>query len=509
MIKSNVLSPTVSQSNSLLISDYIHPVCRINAENGNKDYNDFLNIQMDSGTRGSGKTDSKIWEIKGEVDKGFGFYWTGVIFRKNMNDLKDILNMAENFFREAGYKFKINRSASPEIKFSTGERLLFRMMRNEEDYNKHHGANYQYILFEEGTLWADIMELVYSMMSTLRTPYNEKYKNEIQAGLKKKMILKMRITTNPFGSGKLALKRVFVDNQTYGVPFVKDGITYTHMLSSYLDNPYIDDSYINNFKSLTNKEKRNAWVFADWNAKSSGAFGELYRDELFNLSPFKIPANWNVFRSMDWGRSEPFSVLWWAESDGSTSAIVKKLKDGEWIEKEFCPPEGSMILIYEYYGCDPDAKNNNTGLGLRATVVAQNIKKIDKKLQNGILKDITYIEDGVADYSIYNDDGNENSIGGLFEKEDIFFDKCVKNRVAGVNAMIEIMQNTIEHDHDLRHIYVFGDNCPFWIENVFSLEYDPKSPDDVKTKGVPDHDWDATKYALQRETGKSYTSNNF
>lgn len=505
---SNVLSPTVSQSNSLLISDYIHPACRINAASGNKDFNDFLNVQLDSGTRGSGKTDSKIWEMKNEIDKGFGFFWTGVVFRKNMNDLKDILNMAENFFRECGYKFKINRSASPEIKFETGERILFRMLRNEEDYNKHHGANYQYILFEEATLWSEIMELVYSMMSTLRTPYNEKYKNEINAGIKKKLILKMRLTTNPFGTGKLPLKRVFVDEQSYGVPFVKDGITYTHMLSSYLDNPYIDDSYINNFKSISNKEKRNAWVFADWNAKSSGAFGELYRDELFNLKPFKIPSNWEVWHSMDWGKREPFSVLWWAESDGSTPAIIKKLKDGEWVEQEFCPPEGSMILINEYYGCDPDAKNNNVGIGLRAVDVAKNIKKIDKRLQNGILEDISHIEDGVADYSIYNEDGNDNSIGEIFEQQNIYWEKCKKDRVAGVTAMLEIMQNTIERDPDLRHIYVFGDNCPYWIENVMSLEYDTKNPDDVLTKSVPDHDWDSTKYALMREKDFDYHTNN-
>ena len=507
-MQSNVLSPTVSQAVSLAMSDYIHPVCDINAKAGNKDFNNFLNILMDSGTRGSGKTDSKMWEIKNEIDKGFGFYWTGVIFRKNMNDLKDIQNMAENFFRECGYKFKMNRSASPEIKFESGERLLFRMLRNEDDYNKHHGANYQYILFEEATLWSEIMELVYSLMSTLRTPYNEKFKNEIAAGIKKKMILKMRLTTNPFGTGKLPLKRVFVDNQSYGVPFVKDGITYMHMLSSYLDNPYIDDAYINNFKALSNKEKRNAWVFADWNAKSSGAFGELYRDELFNLKPFKIPAEWNVFKSMDWGKREPFSVLWWAEADGATSAKLSRIKNGEWEEIDFCPPEGSMILINEWYGCDPDAQNNNVGLGLKAVDVAKGIKRIDKKLQNGILKDIYDIEDGVADYSIYNDMGADKSVGEMFETENIYWEDCKKDRVAGVNAMTDIMQNTLEQDPDLPHLYVFGDNCPYWIENVMSLEYDPKNPEDVLTKGVPDHDWDSTKYALMREKSFDYHTTN-
>lgn len=507
-IKTRVFAPTRSQAVSLLMSDYIHPLCKINAKKGNKDYNDFSNIMLDSGTRGSGKTDGKLWEIKGEVDKGFGREWTGVVFRKNMNDLKDIQNMAEGFFSDLGYKFKMNRSASPEIKFATGERLLFRMLRNEDDYNKHHGFNYQYILFEEATLWHEIMDLVYSMMSTLRTPYNEKYKREIEQGKKHKLILKMRLTTNPFGSGKLPLKRVFVDNQNYGVPFVKNGITYIHMLSSYLDNPYIDDAYINNFKDITNKEKKRAWVYADWNAKTSGAFGDLYKEELFNLRPFDIPANWDVFRSMDWGRREPFSVLWWAVADGGTSAKRKILKNGQWVVDEFCPPEGTMILIYEWYGCDPDSKNNNVGLKMNAKDVAIGIKEIDEKLKRGILKNIDIIEEGPADNSIYAEGGHGYSIGEIFESEDLYWESCIKDRVAGVEAMIEIMQNTLTNEPDMRHLYVFGENCPFWIENVMSLEYNPKKPDDVMTDGVPDHDFDSTKYALFRDRGFEYHSTN-
>ncbi len=504
-----ILSPTKSQMVSLAMSDFIHPVCEINAKEGNDDYSDFINVQLDSGTRGSGKTDSKLWEIKAEIDKGFGNEWTAVVFRKNMGDLQDIQDMCERFFKDCGYKFKMNRSAFPAITFETGEKIVFRMLRNEDDYNKHHGFNYQYILFEEATLWAEIMDLVYSMMSTLRSPYNEKYKLEISAGLKKKMILKMRLTTNPFGAGKLALKKVFVDGQNYGVPFVKDGITYTHMLSTYLDNPYIKNSYINNFLSMSNLEKLFAWVFADWNAKSSGAFGELYKDEIFNLKQFNIPSRWSVFKSMDWGKREPFSVLWWAESDGATPATRKRMKNGQWIEEEFCPPEGSLVLIHEWYGCEKDAANNNVGLGMKAADVARGIKKIDKRLQNGILKDITEISDGVADYSIYNDVGADKSVGEIFEQEGIYWENCKKDRVAGVNAMTDMMQNTLEQDPDQPHIYVFGDNCPYWIDNVMSLEYDPKNPEDVLTKGVPDHDWDATKYAIMREKSYSYNSNDF
>lgn len=498
------ISPTPTQAYGLSMSDFIHPNCKLQALSKNDDYSDDRNFILDSGTRGSGKTDKSIWEMKLEIDKGFGDEWTAIVFRKTYNDLEDFIDKAERFFTLLGYKFSIKRGNGAQIKFSTGEKILFRIMRNLDDYNKYHGAGYQFILFEEGTLWFEIMDLAYQMMSCLRSPYNEKYKNEILSGKKKKMILKMRITTNPFGSGVTALKRVFVDNRKLGEAFIIDGITYIHFLSTFLDNPYLPNSYANNFKRLTNKAKRDAWLYADWNAKTSGAFGDLWDNETFLLPKFKIPKNWIVDRSLDWGSSEPFSVLWWAECDGATAAEITK--NGK--TYKFCPPQGSLILINEWYGCDKE-QGNNVGLRLRASEVAKGIHGIDRKLRNDVLQKDHAIYDGVCDYSIYADIGNENSIGEIFEQNGIYFEDCKKDRVMGVNMMVDIMQNTIENDPDRRHIYVIGSNCPYWIENVMSLKYDDKNPEDVMTKGVPDHDWDSTKYRLMHNFTEDYFTNNF
>ncbi len=102
-MKVSNISPTVSQSYSLIMSDYIHPEVLVNAQAGNEAYNDELNIMLDSGTRGSGKTDKAIWEMKMEIDKGFGYYWKAVVFRKNMKDLNDIFNKAVHFFKTLEY----------------------------------------------------------------------------------------------------------------------------------------------------------------------------------------------------------------------------------------------------------------------------------------------------------------------------------------------------------------------------------------------------------------------
>jgi len=500
-----VISPTKSQSTSLVMSDYIHPKCASLAPY-DENYNDYTNIILDSGTRGSGKSDKAIFEMWQEINKGFGNEWTGVVFRRTYNDLNDFIDKTDRFFGKLGYKYTISRGNGARIKFSTGEQILFRIMVTTEDYNKYHGHGYQFILFEEGTLWFDIMDLVYQMMSCLRSPYNNIYKNEIAAGTKTKMVLKMRINTNPFGVGVMALKKVFIDNRNSGEAFIIDGITYIHFLSTFTDNPFIDNSYINSFKKITNKAKRDAWLWADWNGKSSGAFGDLWNPDIFCLPQFKIPTRWEVTRTMDFGTADPFSILYWAETDG-TGITYTNIK-GE--EIFFCPPEGTLILLYEWYGCDTSV-SQNTGLYMSGTAIAKGIKVIDKKILKDMCEPNHSISDGEADDNICGKNGQVNTVEDLFKAEGIYWrkpDKSAGSRERGVALMIEIMSNTIENA-TRRHLYVFSINCPNWIDNVMTLCYNPKKPDDVLTLNVPDHDWDCTKYKLSSKKQKQSFSNSF
>ncbi len=496
-----VISPTPTQAMTLAMSDYIHPSLDVD----NPKHSTDKNVMLWDGTRGSGKTDGVLWELKQEIDKGFGYDFKAVVFRINYKDLEDFIDKAENFFvNQLNYDCKVKRGANPSIEFANGSKILLRIMRSILDYQKYHGHGFQFIVLEESTLWKDINDIMYELMSCLRSPYNYKYRNEIAAGVKSKMVLKMRLTTNPFGVGKMILKKIFVDNQKIGCPWVDSGITYMRFRSTFLDNPYIDDSYINNFLKLTNKEKVKAWVYGDWNAKSSGAFGELFKPEVFCLPNFKIPRNWRVDRCLDWGRRDPFSVLWFAECDGTE---VEYIEGGK--KKVFCPPKNSIIVINEYYGGQKD--NPKLGIGINASEVAKNIKKIEKRMYVQDLEKYHDIEDGVADNSICADIGGINTIEDLFKNEGIRFkksDKSKGSRERGVDLMIEMMNNTLDKDMEGRHIYVMSNNCPNWIDNVMSLEYqDGKS--DVETKGVPDHDWDTTRYKLLDKMSQTYSATTF
>ena len=40
------------------------------------------------------------------------------------------------------------------------------------------------------------------------------------------------------------------------------------------------------------------------------------------LKPFEIPKTWTKDRSFDWGSSKPYSVGFWAESDGTNVVMT-------------------------------------------------------------------------------------------------------------------------------------------------------------------------------------------
>lgn len=501
-----IIQPTYSQAMMLQMSDYIDSSLNSTNENHATDKNIILN----HGTRGGGKTDGVLWEIKQEIDKGFGADFKAIIFRINYKDLEDIVDKTENFFvNTLEYDCKMVRGAQLTLKFATGEKILFRIMRNINDCSKYHGHGYQFILFEECTLWKDFVEIMNIMLSCLRSPYNKKYQSQIRNNKKNKLIMKLRMTTNPYGVGKSVVKRRFIDNKINGKAYVENGITHINFFSSYIENPYIENSYILNFVNLLNKEMLSAYVFGDWNGQSSGCFGDLWKPEVFCLDSFRIPAGWTVNRSMDWGTAEPYSVLYWAESNGEEAYYYTGFNENK-KKVTFCPPEGTLILLYEMYGNDKD-KGANIGTGENASVVADKMLLIEEYIKKNLMES-NVIEDGEADNSICADTGHLHTVEDLFNDKGIYWlksDKSKGSRVRGVANMLNIMQDTIAKESSRRHLYVFSENCPNWISNVMSLERDPNNPEDVKTKGVPDHDWDATKYRLSGKLMKTEVNNNF
>ena len=324
-------------------------------------------------------------------------------------------------------------------------------------------------------------------------------------------------TTNPYGSGHSWVKEKFIDVSPPGVilstekmvfnpktqmrePVIK---TQVRIFGSYKENIYLAPEYIAELESITDPNKRGAWLEGRWDITSGGMFDDLWRDALNIVPRFEIPHTWRIDRSFDYGSSRPFSVGWWAESDGSDVVLA----NGQRVRTV----RGDLFRINEWYGCSGKA---NEGLRMLATEIAQGI--VAREISFGIHNRVV---PGPADNSIY-DLMNGNSIAADMEKPVVIegrryrgvqwtrSDKSAGSRKHGWESMRKLIKQA-QPQVDVAGNYIpretpglfVMENCVQFKKLVPSLPRDEKDPDDVDTE-AEDHMGDEVRYrVLAHATG--------
>ena len=216
-----------------------------------------------------------------------------------------------------------------------------------------------------------------------------------------------------------------------------------------------------------------------------GAFlGDIWSESIHVVEPFPIPSTWRIDRSFDWGSSRPFSVGWWAESDG---CFVPELN------RTF--PAGTLFRIHEWYGWNGKP---NVGVKILAKDIAIGIRKIERNQIWG-----KRVETGVADSSIFD---KENGMCVAKDMED-----CIDNetreplpvlwvgakkhpgsRVEGARNVHERLTASTQFPMDSPGLFIFS-TCRQWIRTVPHLPKDPRNPEDVWSD-AEDHAYDETRY---------------
>jgi len=462
------------------------------------------------GTRGVGKTEALLAAFAVLVGKGYGMKLRGIIFRKEYKALDDVIKKSKILFKKFFGDTCSFREAKSDYKWvwESGEELLFRAIDSVSDYDdKYHGQEFSFIGWEELCSWPDLT-LYHTMMSCLRTSSDgddEEQKNMPP--------LLVRATTNPYGAGRSAVKRYFIDQAKAGQVFETteehDGEIFKsqrmHIFGSFKENPHLNKDYVLSFSSLKESDynKYRSWVYGDWEAISGGMFGDLWNYNTHVIKPFKLPESWYIDRSFDYGTASPFSCLWYAESNG------ENFIDGSGNYKNI--PKGSIIIINEYYG-SKSLSENNKGLNLNASKIAENIKSKESVMRGKELSLFSKINDGPADNSIWNDSKVRGikTVADLFEEKGIKWKKSNKSkgtRITGVEYFKEMLIATKNNDDSMPHIYVF-DTCKYFINNVPALQIDAKNPEDVDSS-QPDHDWDALRYRLLTKKTKFNMFNSY
>ena len=449
------------------------------------------------GNRGPGKTDGLIWCYGQDVGK-FGAAWAGVIFRQTYPQLADVQAKTEKWFRQTfGGHAKFNR-AKMLWEWDSGERLLLRHLARPEDYWNYHGHEYPFLGFEELCNWST-PDCYTSMFACCRSSTE---------GVPKIV----RATTNPYGPGHNWVKDRFqLAGQWWNTitqlrPVNAEGKVERERCAIHGDvreNTILlkaDPDYQTTVTSSSfNKAMLEAWLTGSWDIVAGGMFGDVWDPQYNIVKPFQIPHTWRIDRAFDWGSSRPFSVGWYAESDGSDYI------DGN--GKVRSSVRGDVFRINEWYGW---SGRPNEGKQMLAVDVAKGIVerellwKLNGKVRPGPADSSIYdVENGM---SIGNDMEKPVRIGNLMYKGVVWTkaDKRPGSRKSGWELMRNMMKQAHPNQGRPRErpgLFVF-ENCTQFMRTVPTLPRDEKDMDDIDTD-AEDHIGDETRYRLRSSGARS------
>lgn len=356
--------------------------------------------------------------------------------------------------------------------------------QHETDVYGYQGADINILLIDELTQW---MRGMYTFLRSRVRLGNLKVPKWLKHRLP--MIL---CGANPGGIGHNWVKADFVDiappMTVTQMPNDEGGMLRQFIPAKLEDNPIgveNDPQYESRLEGLDNKALAKAMRNGDWDIIAGGFFDDLWDRRKHVLKPFTIPKTWRIDRTFDWGSSKPFSVGWWAESDGSPVDVPDA--NGQVVRRHFA--RGSLFRIAEWYGCNP--KRPNEGLKLLAKDIAKGIVERETlwRKQYG-----WRVHPGAADSSIY-DTENGNCIADDMEDEGVKWleaDKSPGSRKNGWEICRKLLKGARDNPREDKGMFVF-DLCVDWIRIFPVLPRDPRLSDDVDTK-AEDHIGDETRY---------------
>lgn len=464
------------------------------------------------GSRGPGKTDAQLMRFRRHVGQGFGKHWRGVIFDREYKNLDDLVAKSMRWFPEFkdGARFLSSKSDYRWV-WPTGEQLLFRTVKRPQDYWAYHGQEFPFIGWNELTKYPT-NELFEMMMSCNRSSYRPQDYPIVdeetgEVFFTPEIPLEVFATTNPFGAGHNWVKKQFINAAPMGRILRKSinvfnpqtqqredfVTTQTHIFGSYMENKYLSPKYIAELNKMTDKNKRKAWLGGSWDVVSGGMFDDVWESEVHKVKPFAIPPSWRMDRSFDWGSSKPFSVGWWAESDGTPYI------DHNGIKRRTV--RGDIFRFMEWYG---SSGKPNEGLKLLASKIAEGI------VERELAKDIrSRVNVGPADGSIFDIENGNSIAADMRERvrvegrvypgvEWARADKSAGSRIHGWEKVREYLEGAKPTETGIPRekpgMFVF-ETCTNFLDLFPILPRDEKNPDDVDTD-AEDHIGDEVRYRI-------------
>ncbi len=246
------------------------------------------------GAAGGGKSHSAR-----AIASAVSIYWPGstsIIFRKTEDEV--IVNHVNKFRAEVPEKLPDGTrvySWNGErmcVTWENGSRIYFGYLRQMEDAYRYQGNEYDFMCFEESTLYgfAEVRWLT---------------GNRLRATVEHSRPF-VYYPSNPGGKGHFWYKRVFIDKQYYPEMDEKPE-NFVFIQAKLTDNQVLcerDPKYIERLNMMP--EPYRSWMRdGKWDA-GLGLALPMIDPSIHLIKPFDVPDHWPKWGSFDWGYSHPW-----------------------------------------------------------------------------------------------------------------------------------------------------------------------------------------------------------
>ena len=406
----------------------------------------------------------------------WGKFARGILLRKHYKQFEEIIRRAKELWIPLGVDWK---SSPPTFTWPrSSAQLILRHLEKDDHAEEYQGHSYTFVGADELTNWASPYAID-KMRATLRSANGVK--------------CIFRGTGNPGGPGHSWVKGRYVDPAAplkihYCEIHLEGGVIAkrqrVYIPALLEDNKRLIEADPEYWQRVVESVAGNealikAWRWGLWDIVAGGAFDDVWRSNIHVIPPFEIPPSWFVNRAFDWGSSKPFSVQWWAESDGTQAPNGRSY------------PRGTLFHVAEWYGCQKDKPNQ--GLQLIDTDIAKQALQIESDLKATILRGNT-IHPGPGDVpeAINGVDMRQN-----MSRLGLKFDDPIKHsgsRRTGFQELRKKLKASLKAPMEDPGLFIF-DSCRGWIRTVPVLPRDDRDQDDVDSE-AEDHPYDATRYRL-------------
>lgn len=425
------------------------------------------------------------------------------LFRRQVSDLEknhiygsgSLLVLLCDYLEQGQVKYN---SQKKSISFFNGSIIHLNHLKNDLDLVRFQGVEIHILLIDELTHFT---EKQYRFLRS-RTRLGDLSIKSFDAKQKLPLIIG---ASNPGSIGHVWVKRTFISFNEPGEikkSSKKEGGRTRQFIPSRLEDNYIllknDPDYEDRLSGLGDPLLVKAMREGNWDIVVGGALDDVWSEIKIKLPTFNIPPSWKLDRSFDWGSTHPFSVGWWAESDGSEA----KLSDGS----TFCPPPRSLIRIAEWYGTREIGSNQ--GLRYSPKQIAVGILEKEAYLRkSGIISSV--INAGPADNQIRDNVRSDvKTIEKSMAEYGVKWQKSDKTPGSRINGLTLLRQRLLEtkKDHPENPALYICSCCKDAFSVLPVLPRDPTKVEDVDTKSE-DHIYDEIRYRVLKADSEAMSIN--